>query len=93
MKYEKDFLLTQKLIAKPNIKASCFAQTSLHRNIGPGLSNAELSIQTRYEFNRVIPLYADLKYDRTVGKTRVFTNRNDEDANTFTATLGLKSLF
>jgi copper resistance protein B len=93
MKYEKDFLLTQKLIAKPYVEAIFFAQTDLERNIGSGLSNAELGIQVRYEFNRAMALYTDLKYDRTFGKTRVFANSNGDDPNSFTATLGLRFLF
>ena len=93
MKYEKDILLTQKLIARPYVEATFFGQTSLARNTGSGLSNAELGIQTRYEFNRAMALYTDLKYDRTFGKTREFANRNGDDPNSFTATLGLKFLF
>lgn len=92
-KYEKDLFLTQRLIAKPYIEANCFAQTILDKNIGSGLSNAELGIQTRFEFNRAVAVYIDLKYDRKFGKTRTLTLNNGDDPNTMVATLGFKFLF
>jgi copper resistance protein B len=93
MKYEKDFLLTQKLIARPYIEAVCFAQTSADENIGSGLSNAELGIQTRFEFNRTIALYLDLKYDRKFGETRTLAINAGNDTNSMVTTLGFKFLF
>jgi len=93
LKYEKDFPITNKLIAKPYIEANYFAQNIIEQDIGTGLSNAELGIQTRFEFSSAIALYADLKYNRKFGKTRLLAANNGEKKKALVATLGFKFLF
>ena len=93
LKYEKDFPITNKLVAKPYIEANYFAQNIIEQDIGSGLSNAELGIQTRFEFSSAIALYADLKYDRKFGNTRLLAANNGEKKKALVATLGFKFLF
>ncbi|HIK68992.1 MAG TPA: copper resistance protein B [Pseudomonadales bacterium] len=93
LRYEKDFPVTTKLIAKPYIEANGFAQDIVEQDIGSGLSNAEFGIQTRFEFSAAIALYADLKYDRKFGETKILAKNNGEEESTVTATLGFKFLF
>lgn len=93
LKQRNDFLVTQRLILQPYFEASVYAQAVKHRNIGAGLSQAELGMQARYEFTRKFAPYLDIKYERKFGETASIVRDANEDVDAFVGTVGLRLMF
>jgi len=86
---EKDFLITQRLILQPYAEANLFAQDVTEQDVGAGLADGEIGLQTRYEITRKVAPYADLRYERKFGETSSMA----EDDDDFVAALGIRFMF
>lgn len=93
IRQENDFLLTQRLIAQPYFEAELYAQDVPALEVGAGLANAEIGLQTRYEFTRDWALYLDLRYERKFGETSSIAKDNGEDNDVVIGVVGFKLLF
>lgn len=93
LREENDFLLTQKLILQPYAEINLFAQDVPEKNIGAGLSQGELGLQTRYEFTRKFAPYLDLRYERKFGETSSIAKDEGEPNDGFVAAIGLRLMF
>ena len=93
IKTGNEFLITQKLLIHPYIEANLFAQDVPELEVGAGLSNVELGIQTRYELTRSFAPYIDLKYERKLGETSSIAKSHGKSDDAFVGILGVKFLF
>lgn len=93
LRQENEFLLTQRLILQPYIEANLFAQDVPEQDVGAGLADAELGLQTRYEFTRKFAPYLDVHYERKFGETSAIAEDDGEDNDDFVASVGLRLMF
>ena len=93
LREENDFLLTQRLILQPYAEVNLFAQDVPEQDVGAGLSDGEIGLQTRYEFKREIAPYIDFRYERKFGETSSIAKHHGEDPDNFIAGVGLRVMF
>ncbi|MCE9508551.1 MAG: copper resistance protein B [Alphaproteobacteria bacterium] len=93
LRAENDFLVTQRLILQPYAEINLFAQDVPQQDVGSGLSDGEIGLQTRYEFTRELAPYVDVRYERTFGETASIAQSAGEDNDDFIAAIGLRLMF
>lgn len=93
LRQENDFLITQRVILQPYLEANLFAQDVEDQEVGAGLANAEIGLQTRYEITRKFAPYVDVRYERKFGETSSIAKTNGEDNDDFIASLGIRLMF
>jgi copper resistance protein B len=70
--------LTQRLVLQPRFEANLYGREDRARQIGAGLSDAELGIRLRYEFTRQFAPYVGAELTRDFGKTAEFARNAGE---------------
>ena len=93
LREENDFLLTQKLILQPYLEFNVFAQEVREQDVGRGLADAKVGLQTRYEFTRKFAPYVDVHYGRKFGGTSSIAKSNGEDNDKLVGSVGLRLMF
>lgn len=93
LREENDFLVTQRLILQPYAEINLFAQDVPELDVGAGLADAELGLQTRYELTRKFAPYVDFRYERKFGETSSIAKDHGEDNDDFIAGIGLRLMF
>ena len=93
LREENDFLLTQKLIVQPYAEINLFAQNVPERDVGAGVSDAQIGIQTRYEFSRTFAPYVDVHYGRLFGETESIARRHGKGNDDLIGAIGLRLMF
>lgn len=88
-----EFLITQRLILEPYLEANLFAQDVPEQDIGAGLADAELGLQTRYEITRKFAPYVDVHYERKFGETSSIAKGHGEENDDYVASIGLRLMF
>jgi copper resistance protein B len=66
---EYEVLFTQRLILQPELEVNAYGQSDAQRRIGSGLSDAQLGLRLRYEFNRQLAPYVGVVWTRRFGNT------------------------
>ncbi|HNE27255.1 MAG TPA: copper resistance protein B, partial [Pseudomonadales bacterium] len=90
---ERDWLLTQKLIAQPYFEMNAFAQEVKELEVGSGLSDTKLGLQLRYEITRKFAPYIAVEYERLYGDTADYANSRGENSGDSTIKAGVRLLF
>lgn len=90
---ENDFLITQKLILQPYLEVNLFARDVPEQEVGAGIANGKIGLQTRYEFTRKFAPYVDVHYGRKFGETSSIAKSNGEDTDELTGAIGLRLMF
>lgn len=67
-----DVILTNRLIAVPQLETNVYSKSSNDRRLGAGLSNLELGLRLRYEIERKIAPYVGFVWERSFGGTADF---------------------
>lgn len=93
LRQENDFLVTQRLILQPYAEVNLSAQNVEDQEIGAGLTDGEIGLQTRYEFTRKFAPYVDVRYERKFGETSSIAKKNREDNDNVIAGVGLRLMF
>jgi copper resistance protein B len=93
IRQENDFLLTQRLILQPYLVANLYAQDVANQEVGSGLANGEIGLQTRYEITRKFAPYMDMRYERKFGETSSIAKNKGERNDDFIVSLGLRLMF
>jgi copper resistance protein B len=73
-----DLLLTQRLIAQPELEMNFYSKQDPARGIGTGLSDIDTGIRLRYELSRKFAPYVGFAYDGTYGSTATFARQAKE---------------
>lgn len=93
LRQENDLLLTQKLIMQPYVEINLSAQDVPEQEIGAGISDGKIGLQTRYEFTRKFAPYIDVSYGRKFGETASIAKSDGEDKDELVGSIGLRLMF
>lgn len=93
LREENDFLVTQKLILQPYAEINLSAQDVPEQDIGAGISDGKIGLQTRYEFTRKFAPYIDVHYGRKFGETASIAKNDGEDKDELVGAIGLRLMF
>ena len=90
---EYNLRLTQRLVFQPRVELGFAAQDVSERELGAGMTDANLDLRLRYEIEREIAPYLGLRYRVLVGETgdRAEASGGDDDA--FFVSAGLRLAF
>lgn len=72
LKASYDVLLTNRLIAVPQLESNVYSKRANDRRLGSGLSNIELGLRMRYEITRKVAPYVGFVWERSFGGTADF---------------------
>ena len=90
---ENDFLITQKLILQPYLEVNLSAHDVPERDVGAGIVDGKIGLQTRYEITRKFAPYVDIHYGRKFGETSSIAKSNGEDNDELVGSVGLRLMF
>ena len=82
---ERDVLLTQRLVLRPELELNAYTEDDAERGIDAGLSDVEFGLRLRYEIRREIAPYLGLLWS--------WTESPDEESSEFSAVAGLRIWF
>lgn len=88
-----DILITQRLILQPRFETEIAVQDVPEFQVGQGLNHVELGLRLRYEFQREVAPYIGLNWNRRLGETKEFVQRNGGDANDLALVFGMSLWF
>lgn len=93
LKTENDFLITQKLILQPYAEINLSVQKVAEQDIGAGITDAQIGLQTRYEITKRIAPYIDVHYGQKFGATKSIAESNHDDRSEMVGAVGLRFMF
>jgi copper resistance protein B len=93
LREENDFLITQKLILQPYAEINLFARDVPEQDVGAGIADGKIGLQTRYEITRKFAPYVDIHYGRKFGETSSIAKSNGEDNDELVGAVGLRLMF
>jgi copper resistance protein B len=73
-----DLLITQRLIAQPELEMNFYSKRDPQRQIGAGLSDLDTGVRVRYEISRKIAPYIGFAYTRKFGDTATLSRQAGE---------------
>jgi copper resistance protein B len=73
-----DLLITQRLIAQPELEMNFYSKRDPQRNLGTGLSDLDTGVRLRYEISRKFAPYVGFAYTRKFGDTATFSRQVGE---------------
>lgn len=80
MKFEKSFLLTQRLELLPEMEIVASSETLPENGIGKGLSKARLGVRLDYQISRKFAPYVGLNYTQHFGDNKILTGVDSESS-------------
>ncbi len=93
LEVEYEILFTQRLILTPELEANIFAREDERREIGSGLSAAELGLRLRYEIRREFAPYIGVNWERKFGDTGDFAKEEGEPRSDLQFVAGVRAWF
>ncbi len=88
-----DLHFTQRLIAEPHLEVKASAQDDPARELGAGLTGAELGLQVRYEITRKFAPYVDFVWERRLGETASIARARGDAIEETAARAGIRFWF
>ena len=76
-----DLLITNRLIAQPQIEMNFYSKNDPSRGVGSGLSEIDTGLRIRYEISRKFAPYIGVAYTGTFGQTATFTREEGGNPN------------
>jgi len=73
-----DLLITQRLIAQPELEVDFYGKSDPPRRLGTGFSDLDTGIRVRYEISRKFAPYLGFAYAREFGGTATFSRQAGE---------------
>jgi copper resistance protein B len=77
-----DILITNRLIAQPQVELNLYSKSNASRGVGSGVSELDAGLRIRYELSRKFGPYIGFAYTGNYGRTATFTREaggNPED--------------
>lgn len=90
---EYEQLITQKLILQPSVEVNLWGKDDVSRDIGKGISNAELGVRLRYEIVREFAPYIGFSWNWKLGNTGNIIEANQEPTKEATWLLGFRAWY
>ena len=88
-----DQRITQRLILQPRAEINLSAQRIPARQLGSGVTDAELGLRLRYEIAREFAPYVGVSWERQFGKTARYARANGDDAGGVGVVAGIRVWF
>lgn len=85
-----DLLITQRLIAQPELEMNFYSKRDLQRLIGTGLSDLDTGLRLRYEISRKFAPYIGFAYTRKFGDTATLSRQAGETVSAPRLIFGLR---
>lgn len=85
-----DLLITNRLIAQPNVELNFYSKRDPARGIGAGLSDIDTGLRIRYEVTRKFAPYVGFAYSGTFGDSATFTRLAGGSPNDPRAVFGIR---
>jgi copper resistance protein B len=85
-----ELLLTQRLIAEPEMEMNFYSKDDPARKIGAGLSDIDTGARLRYEFSRKLAPYVAFAHSQTYGNTATYSRRAGETTSDSRFVFGLR---
>ena len=76
-----DLLITNRLIAQPQIEMNFYSKSERSRGVGSGFSEIDTGLRIRYEISRKFAPYIGFAYTGTFGQTATFTREEGGKPN------------
>jgi copper resistance protein B len=70
-----DVLITNRLIAQPQIEMNFYSKSDPSRGVGSGLSDLDTGLRIRYEISRKFAPYIGFAYNQSFGETATLTRQ------------------
>lgn len=93
LRQENEWLLTQRLIVRPRLEVNLNTRKDAVAGIGTGITDASLSLQTRYEFRREFAPYLDVTFKQKYGATADYARALGEKPNETRVAVGIRWMF
>lgn len=90
---EYDLRITQRLVLQPRAGLSFAAQDVPERNLGAGMTDADLDLRLRYEVRREFAPYVGVRYQFLVGETEDIAEAAQERTEQWYLLAGLRLAF
>ena len=88
-----DLLITQKLITEPYFEFNVSSTKLAEQKVGRGLTQGNIGLETRYEITKKFAPYINFNDIKKFGATAALAVKNNQSANNFIASLGLRLWF
>ena len=85
-----DLLLTNRLIAQPEIELNFYSKNDPARAVGSGLAEMDTGLRLRYEFSRKFAPYIGVAYDGKFGDTATFARHEGTITNDVRFIFGIR---
>ena len=85
-----DLLITQRLVAQPEIEMNFYNKDDRNRSIGSGLSEIDTGLRLRYEFSRKVAPYVGFAYNDKFGGTATYARGSGEIVHDLRFVFGLR---
>ncbi len=93
LRQENEWLLTQRLIVRPRLEVNLNTRKDAALGLGTGITDASLSLQTRYEFRREFAPYLDVTWKQRYGATADHARARGEKPNETRVVAGIRWMF
>jgi copper resistance protein B len=88
-----DLLITQRLVAQPEVEMNFYSHADPARGIGSGLSDLDAGLRLRYEFSRKFAPYIGLTYSAKLGDTASIAHQAGTASSELRFVFGLRFWF
>jgi len=85
-----DLLITQRLIAQPNLEMNFYSKPDPERHLGTGLTDLDTGVRLRYEIRRKFAPYIGFSYTRKFGDTATLSRQASESVADPTFVFGIR---
>jgi copper resistance protein B len=85
-----DLLLTQRLVAQPELEMNFYSKSDPQRETGTGLSDIDTGIRLRYEITRKLAPYVGFAYAGKFGSTADLSRQAGESVSNPTVVFGIR---
>jgi len=89
----RDLLLTQRLVAQPELELAAYGRNDPQKLIGAGLSDMKLGLRIRYEWRREFAPFLGVRWVRHFGDSAEFRQAAGEDTDEWQWLAGLRAWF
>ncbi len=91
--FERDFLLTEKLILQPRLEIDAALSDVDELGIASGFNNVSVELRARYEFHRKFAPYIGVSWQRALGDTGRLVEAAGGDKNVTITVIGVSFWF
>ena len=88
-----DLQLTQRLVLQPRVEVNFAAKNDAAIGLGSGISDAEVGLRLRYEFQREFAPYVGISWERKFGDTAGYARASGDRTESTSFVVGLRAWY